>query len=825
MGRIYGTTNYNNSAMLFYLDWVEDQINAATNTSRLSVSVYAQRIGTFTTAGYTSAGASGNNAQALSFNGGTSNGTANFDGTNFINLINRVQTITHNADGSKTVPISVTSQLGVVELGFVGSSDFHNMTGTISNTITLSVIDRAARITNTPNFEMENNIPLTFSNPGGFNIKTTLLVEDDSAVAQQILVRQHGVVTSDTIILTPTEINTIYSHIVQRTSANIILVCQTFSDGAYTVQVGGNQNKNAVVTLNPLLILPIFTDFDISNVDKNIPVVDKYGNTLITSSTSTLLGADTRMIRGYSKIRARITAANKAVAQKSATMLTYRLVNALQQITAAWSSGSTVDLEIDNAQSLDGSVTAFDSRTLNTTVTKSLSVSADFVPLSISSILLTRDNSIDATTKLAFTGSLWKKYFGSNSPSSAVGVLNALIAAYRFKNSTNSWTTQNGTITVTIAAPGRVTKTAHGLATGDVVHFTTTGTLPTGITASTAYFVIKDDADHFWLATTSANATAGTKITTTGSQSGVHTLNVGSPWTTITPTVDSGGAISFNDYVNGDLGASGFDANKSFDVEVRGYDKLSQTIVESSLGVGVPVQDWTSLGTSIKGQYSETEGGAFQIRSLDIEKGWFKANETWAYASATTITVPSDATLKYSVGDKIRWKQGGSFKHAYIVSRTSTVLTVFGDAVTNSGITDNHYSRQENPYGFPDWFDVTLTSSVSGGTAPSYSTVGAKVSVKGRTAKLQAVNHNSSGGTAGAGGNSIIFALPITAANSDQLWRGTGHFYNGGTTDYLECLLSSTTGFVLVKGTTAFLTGAEQNNAVRFLDFELEWQI
>ena len=85
------------------------------------------------------------------------------------------------------------------------------------------------------------------------------------------------------------------------------------------------------------------------------------------------------------------------------------------------------------------------------------------------------------------------------------------------------------TFTVTIAAPGVVTSDTHGLETGDKVILTTTGALPTGLSVDTYYFAIagtysdgSTDPDSFWLATTLANAQAGTKITTTGSQSGAH---------------------------------------------------------------------------------------------------------------------------------------------------------------------------------------------------------------------------------------------------------------------------------------------------------------
>lgn len=83
-----------------------------------------------------------------------------------------------------------------------------------------------------------------------------------------------------------------------------------------------------------------------------------------------------------------------------------------------------------------------------------------------------------------------------------------------------------GTITVTIASPGLVTLTGHGLLTGDGIYLTSTGSLPTGISQNTQYWVIKNDANSFWLATTPANAAAGTKINTTGSQTGTHTLRL-----------------------------------------------------------------------------------------------------------------------------------------------------------------------------------------------------------------------------------------------------------------------------------------------------------
>lgn len=79
-----------------------------------------------------------------------------------------------------------------------------------------------------------------------------------------------------------------------------------------------------------------------------------------------------------------------------------------------------------------------------------------------------------------------------------------------------------GTATMTIASPGVVTKTAHGLKATDMIKFSTTGALPTGVTAGTTYYVIATGitADTFQFSATRG----GSAINTTGSQSGVHTI-------------------------------------------------------------------------------------------------------------------------------------------------------------------------------------------------------------------------------------------------------------------------------------------------------------
>lgn len=99
--------------------------------------------------------------------------------------------------------------------------------------------------------------------------------------------------------------------------------------------------------------------------------------------------------------------------------------------------------------------------------------------------------------------------------------------------------------------------------------------------------------------------------------------------------------------------------------------------------------------------------GHWDYLSNATQDGWVDALETWTYASATTFTVAgTDLTTILSAGDKLRVKQGGSYKYFVIVSvafSTNTTVTVDGRGtytLANAAITDNYYSKAETPNGF-----------------------------------------------------------------------------------------------------------------------------
>ena len=231
-----------------------------------------------------------------------------------------------------------------------------------------------------------------------------------------------------------------YGAMPNNTSRACILRAYTYSDSGYSTQVGSYNDKAGTIYVNQTTNKPTFTTYTVGNLDKNIANTDKYSNVLVTSSTSTLLGADTKMINGYSKLRAVITSANKMVALNSATGIKYRFTVGSAYNEQNYSASSTVNLDVDNATTNSVSVTAYDSRSLTTTVADSSSITyvADYVPVSLWGMTLTRDNGVDDGVKLAISGSYWKEYFGGGTS----GVQNTITAHYRYKETAESWGSQ-----------------------------------------------------------------------------------------------------------------------------------------------------------------------------------------------------------------------------------------------------------------------------------------------------------------------------------------------------------------------------------------------
>ncbi len=145
------------------------------------------------------------------------------------------------------------------------------------------------------------------------------------------------------------------------------------------------------------------------------------------------------------------------------------------------------------------------------------------------------------------------------------------------------------TVTITIAAPAVISWAAHGFLKSateidacPVVFTNSGGALPTGITSGTVYYVIPSTitSGTFEIATTVANALAGTAITTTGSQSGTQTGTAGAALTSTMAADVTGISLTAGDWeCRGSL-VRGLTGSTS-------VTRLKTSIVQSSVTDGV----------------------------------------------------------------------------------------------------------------------------------------------------------------------------------------------------------------------------------------------
>lgn len=183
----------------------------------------------------------------------------------------------------------------------------------------------------------------------------------------------------------------------------------------------------------------------------------------------------------------------------------------------------------------------------------------------------------------------------------------------------------------------------------------------------------------------------------------------------------------------------------------------------------------------------------------DMSEGWIPVNQVWTYVSATSITVPTDATTTYQTGDKIRLKQSGAYKYFAVITVTSTLLVVYGGSdhsVANSAITDISFSRDVRPYGYPDIF--SFTPSLNNVTVGNGTLLG-KVSVQGRLVKGNVSLKWAAAASTSAVTGQIGLTPPITilASLSQYTTVGAAACVDFGVALYMgACVWQSSTGFI-----------------------------
>lgn len=243
--------------------------------------------------------------------------------------------------------------------------------------------------------------------------------------------------------------------------------------------------------------------------------------------------------------------------------------------------------------------------------------------------------------------------------------------------------------------------------------------------------------------------------------------------------------------------------------------------------------DITTLGTVEASKTVTADANKvvdFDGGSIQGWDGWIPVDDSWTYASATTVTVPSDATAKYKIGDRVEFTNTTD-KSFVIVGVASTTLTLFGGSdytVANAAISSIRYSKNDNPIGFPRLFNIPLTLSVSSGTAPTFTAEDLRTCVidTNGLATIFFQLRNTSGGTAGSGANPLIAELPlsistsIAGATNGDISFGTFNGF-GNSTSYFGIIRKNTGVSNQIRFTdivsVANLTGTSMSGTTRVL--------
>jgi autotransporter-associated beta strand protein len=218
--------------------------------------------------------------------------------------------------------------------------------------------------------------------------------------------------------------------------------------------------------------------------------------------------------------------------------------------------------------------------------------------------VLTNDGSGNLSWSAVAGGSLNEQHMSIGNASNSSTDVDTQLAG-TIEGKINTGTFVDGDVAV---ATDRITATSNGLETGDRLYLTTTGTLPTGLSASTEYFAISVDANTFELATTLANAIAGTQIDITAAAGGgTHTflssgMEVKASSLLKTPTIST------------PIISDSSDLTKDFTIDLSGATAATTTTVASSQTadrtITLPDATTTLMGTDTTDTFTnKTWGG------------------------------------------------------------------------------------------------------------------------------------------------------------------------------------------------------------------------
>ncbi|MEK9207253.1 MAG: hypothetical protein AAB922_02145 [Patescibacteria group bacterium] len=203
-----------------------------------------------------------------------------------------------------------------------------------------------------------------------------------------------------------------------------------------------------------------------------------------------------------------------------------------------------------------------------------------------------------------------------------------------------------------------------------------------------------------------------------------------------------------------------------------GSDAQGDLYYRNSSGV------FARLAAGTSGYFLKTNGASANPEWANggTGDGWVSTSDSWTYASASTVTVPSGAASLYQKGDRVKFTQT-TVKYFVIVSVADTVLTFAVNTdytVANAAISAISYSHQKNPIGYPSYFNYTPTITKPTGLTATVGLNHAIYQVEGKFIHLS-IMWTQSVTSGSVSGTNWSVTLPVSAASiSSARWLGAG---------------------------------------------------
>lgn len=331
-----------------------------------------------------------------------------------------------------------------------------------SNTISVTTHD-IAKITSASDYNIGTNTSISFTNPSGSTVNAWI---EKGSSTDLLSSKRTGISTPYTFAWSASDNNLHYAATPNSNTLSVKFVLNTVCNGT-------NYYHTITKTATVKNANPTFSNYTYADVN---------------STTTALTGNNQKLIKGYSNVKTTISTTNKAVAQKSATMVKYRTEIGSLTKEGTYSSTAEVTMQVDKVTTGTIVVKAIDSRSNVTSVTKTATI-VDYANVVIKNMSIVRQNGIGTTANIIGNGTYTNVNFGATS-----NAITKIEFRQKTKNgSFGSWTDITSKFT---------------MSNGSFANNTTSNTL-TGYAVGTEYVVEIRVTDKLSTATRTVEVTSG----------------------------------------------------------------------------------------------------------------------------------------------------------------------------------------------------------------------------------------------------------------------------------------------------------------------------